>query len=142
MKCLLLFLVLLLAAKTVVSQNTLAVPQPDSLPVFQAAPDTAAAIHRLFADRRKTSHLLTGMIVGATAIAFVGDTRPFSVVAAELPLVVVLVAPFEILILLTHKKYSKKAEVRALRTLQTHQLSPKIKRRLKAHHFQPVPGRK
>jgi len=79
MKCLLTFWFLLLTVKSAVAQNSLVTPQPDSLLTAQAPPDTAAAIHRLFAAKRRrqvTVGVATmGAAIGALTIVSLSNQQ-------------------------------------------------------------------
>jgi len=130
-----LLLALLLAAGPAVAQNPVAAAQPDSLVAAQAAPDTAAAIHRLFAARRARSYIITGLVVIPGAIGLLVDGN--SIGTAVYPIVA---APYELANLICHRRYRKKAEARALLAFQAHQLSPKIRRKLKPKYFTDAPA--
>ena len=67
MRCFLLLLPLLLAAGPAVAQNLVAA-RPDSAIVAPAAPDTAAAIHRLFACRRQRRNIIAASL-GVSLVA-------------------------------------------------------------------------
>jgi hypothetical protein len=130
-----LLLALLLAAGPAVAQNLVAAARPDSLVVAQAAPDTAAAIHRLFAARRARSYIITGLLVTPGALGFLVDGN--SIGTAAYP---VAAAPYELANLICHRRYRRKAEKRALANFQTHQLSSKIRRKLKPKYFTDAPA--
>jgi hypothetical protein len=107
----------------------------DSLPVAQAAPDTAAAIHRLFAARWARSYIITGLVVVPGVVGFLVDGN--SIGTAAYP---VAAAPYELANLICHRRYRRKAEARALLAFQAHQLSPKIRRKLKSKYFTDAPA--
>jgi hypothetical protein len=130
-----LFLALLLAAGPAVAQNPVAAARPDSLVAAQAAPDTAAAIHRLFAARRARSYIITGLVVIPWAIGFLAEGN--SIGAAVYP---IAAAPYELANLICHRRYRRKAEMRALANFQMYQLSPKIRRKLKPKYFTDAPA--
>jgi hypothetical protein len=67
MRCFLLLLPLLLAAGPAVAQNLVAA-RPDSAIAAPAAPDTAAAIHRLFACRRQRRNIIAASL-GVSLVA-------------------------------------------------------------------------
>jgi hypothetical protein len=75
MRYFLLLLALLLAAGPAVAQTVSIAALPDSLPVAQATPDTAAAIHRLFSVKRRTfRYVVFGTIAAAgTAIVVIAN---------------------------------------------------------------------
>ena len=135
MRYLLLLLALLLAAGPAAAQTSPLAARPDSLPTAQAAPDTAAAIHRLFAARRVRSYAITGLLVVPGAVSLLVDGH--SIGTAVYP---IAAAPFELANLICHRRYRRKAEMRALANFQTHQLSPKIRRKLKPKYFTDAPA--
>jgi peptidoglycan/LPS O-acetylase OafA/YrhL len=103
-----------------------------------AAPDTLAAIHRLFAARRQRRNLIAAGAAGAalagTAVASTTYDRFFSTadygklygLGAGLIIAVDFIATMD---------YSRKEERLAVESFQNHQLSPRLKRRLKARYF-------
>lgn len=159
MKCLLLLLVLLLAVKSAVAQNILVVPQPDSLPTTQAAPDTAA-IHRLFAAKRRrqvTVGVATmGVAIGALTIVSASnqqtsknrgsgtgllsgpifDEQTFAALAVGAITVPVMLGE-----LVLFGGWSKKKEQRVIEDLEQHRLARYFKRRLKPKYFVAPPPR-
>jgi hypothetical protein len=137
MRYLFLLLTLLLATNPAVAQLAPKATRPDSLPVAQAAPDTAAAIHRLFEARRVRSYVITGLLVTPGALGFLIDGN--SIGTAVYP---IAAAPYELANLICHRRYRGKAEKRALLAFQTHQLSPKIQRKLKPKYFTDAPASK
>ena len=136
MKTLLLFTAILLAAVPVIAQNSPAAP-PDLLPTTQAAPDTVAAIHRLFAARRGRSYILTAVIVGPGALVLLAGGSNAG--AGEF-VYAIAGSPYELANLICHRRYRKKAEKRAVLNFQEHHLSPKIRRRLKPKYFVEAPA--
>ncbi|RZK25491.1 MAG: hypothetical protein EOO63_15960 [Hymenobacter sp.] len=134
MKSLLLLLVLLLVAFSGIAQDS-ATARPNLSLATQTAPDTAAAIHRLFAARRVRSYAITGLIVVPGALAFAVDGN--SIGTAVYP---IAAAPYELANLICHRRYRKKAEERALLAFQAHQLSSKIGRKLKPKYFTDAPA--
>jgi hypothetical protein len=135
MRYFLLLLALLLAISPAAAQTSPITTRPDSLLTAQAAPDTAAAIHRLFAARRVRSYIITGLIVTPGALGFLVDGN--SIGTAVYP---IAAAPYELANLICHRRYRKKAEKRALLAFQAHQLSPKIRRKLKPKYFTDAPA--
>ena len=115
MRSLLCFLALLLVVTSVEAQNSLAIPQANSLAASQAVPDTAAAIHRLFAARRTRSYIITGLLVVLGAVNFLVDGN--SIGTAAYP---IAAAPYELANLICHRRYRRKAEKRALVDFQAH----------------------
>ena len=65
MRYLFLLLTLLVAASCVEAQRIPTAVLRDSLPATQPVPDTAAAIHRLFAAKRKRQVIVSGATFGA-----------------------------------------------------------------------------
>jgi len=112
---------------------------PGAAPVMApAAPDTLAAIHRLFAARRQRRNLIA---VGAVAAAGVGTAvaanhydRFFSTAdygkLYGLSAVLIIAVDF-----IANMDYSRKEEQLAVESFQAHQLSPRLRRRLKARYF-------
>jgi hypothetical protein len=135
MRYLFLLLALLLVASPAAAQNSPTATRPDSLLATQAAPDTAAAIHRLFAARRVRSYLITGLLVTPGVLGFLVDGN--SIGTAVYP---IAAAPYELANLLCHRRYRRKAEARALVAFQAQQLSPKISRKLKPKYFTDAPA--
>jgi hypothetical protein len=160
MKCLLLLLVLLLAVKSAVAQNALAVPHPDSLPTAQAAPDTAAAIHWLFAAKRRrqvTVGVATmGAAVGVLAIVSLSTQQsgrsggsgygsllsgPIIDEQALAALAVgVITVPVMLGELVLFGGWSKKKEKRVIEDWEQHRLARFFKRRLKPKYFVVPPS--
>lgn len=135
MRPFLLALLLLLAPGAAVAQAPPAATRPDSLPAAPAAPDTAAAIHRLFAARRARSYIITGLLVVPGVVGFLVDGN--SIGTAAYP---IAAAPYELANLICHRRYRRKAEARAVLAFQAHQLSPKIRRKLKPKYFMDAPA--
>jgi hypothetical protein len=135
MRYLLLLLTLLLVAGSTVAQTSPMMTRPNLLPGAQAAPDTAAAIHRLFAARRGRSYAITGLIVVPGVVSLLADGN--SIGTAVYP---IAAAPFELANLICHRRYRRKIEKRALTAFQAHQLSPKIRRKLKPKYFTDAPA--
>jgi ATP/ADP translocase len=136
MKYLLLLLLLLLAAKSVVAQNILVAPWPDSLPTAHAATDTAAAIHRLFAAKRKTrTVVVVATLVGGAVITTAGfmDPTPYADAAAAVFGVEILAAT--ITELLFYRRYSRAHEQKIIAKYQAHQPPKWLARKLHDSHF-------
>jgi hypothetical protein len=135
MRYFLLLLTLLVATGAAVAQKLPVVAQPDSAVAAQAPPDTAAAIHRLFAARRARSYIITGLLVVPGALGFLVDGN--SIGAAVYP---IAAAPYEVANLICYRRYRRKAEERALVAFQAQRLSPKIRRKLKPKYFTDAPA--
>ena len=137
MKCLVLFCALLVATGPVVAQNPPLAARPDSVLAARAAPDTAAAIHRLFAARRGRSYILTAVTVGPGMLGLLVGGHNADAGAL---VYAIAASPYELANLLCHRRYRKKTEARALVSFQEHQLSPKIRRKLKPKYFTDAPA--
>lgn len=105
MKNLFLSSALLLATLPAVAQDVPTAGQTIAQLPAQAAPDTAAAIHRLFAARRGRSYLLTAVTVGPGVLILLVNERN----AGAGALVYALAAsPYELANLICHRRYRKK----------------------------------
>lgn len=153
MKLLLLF-ALLLGCRPARAQSadTLAPRLPA---VAQAAPpDTAAALHRLFAHKRRIrSYVVAGTALAVAATAAVVASQPehhgspgFGVIEPISPgeiagvLVGGIGVPIIIGELLYYGQYSRRNEARALELLRVHQLPHYLRRKLKPKYFAPLTG--
>lgn len=68
-----LFAALLLAVNGAAAQRPLPTARPDSHPAAQAAPDTAAALHRLFAGRRQRRNIIAASLGLSLVVGTVGS---------------------------------------------------------------------
>jgi len=161
MRYLLLLLALLLAAGPAVAQNPVVAARPDSLPATQAAPDTAAAIHRLFAAKRKRRDIIAAGLglslvvgtVGSLATAKnpgpsgsilnlggapgsstgnAGSQSNASSGATGWLLCAALSWPLIIIDYVAYARYSRKREEKALADYETKQLPGRLRKRLLA----------
>jgi peptidoglycan/LPS O-acetylase OafA/YrhL len=143
---------LLAAASPAAAQASAPSTQPAAMLASPApaAPDTAAAIHRLFAAKRKRQ----GYVVGATVVAAVGTAgvvaanRPtdlgtssgFGVIAPnnlDLAMVGIVAVPVVLAEALFLGGWGHKYERQVLATWQQqHQLPRAVKRRLAPRYFQ------
>jgi hypothetical protein len=129
--------------------GTTPAPALAPLAAAPAGPDTAAAIHRLFAAKRRRQ----GYVVGGTALVAVGATgvvaanRPadtgsgngFGVIAPnnlDLAMVGVVAMPVVLVEALLLGGWGHKYERQVLATWQQHQLPRSVKRRLEPRYFQ------
>lgn len=149
MKLLLLFAGLLLAAGPAAAQapRVLASPNTAGAPaIATAAPDTVAALHRLFATKRKK---LLPIVVGtlaadAAGIAVIGATvEPGGLIDGRV-VGQVLTGMLGVVVIGTEvlfygANYSKSKEQRAVAAFEAHQLPRHLKRQLKARYFQELP---
>ena len=154
MRYFLLLLALLLAAGPAVAQTSPTAVRSDSLSVAQSAPDTAAAIHRLFVAKRHVfRYVALGTLTAATTAIVVVTTAPATEsrsggggygfglgnsgdnrgsVALGIGLTSVPVLLVETLFC---AGWSRKKERRALEAWQRHQLSAFYHRKLKPKYF-------
>ena len=149
MKPLLLFVGLLLAAGPAAAQAPRVLASPDAVgapAVAPAAPDTVAALHRLFAaKRKKLVPIVAGTLVADVAgIAVIGatvesggliDGRVVGQVLTGLLGVVAMTTE----VLFYSANYGKKKEELAVAAFEAHQLPRHLKRQLKAKYFQELP---
>ena len=132
MKALLLFAGLLLAAGPAARMAT------PTLTLAASAPDTVAAIHRLFAARRQRRNFIAvgavgGALVGTAAASnhydrffTTADYGKLYGLGALLIVAVDFVATMD---------YSRREERLAISDFEAQRLSPRLKRRLKARYF-------
>ena len=101
-----------------------------------AAPDTLAAIHRLFAGRRQRRNLIA---VGAAGAALVSTaampTDGFFTTGDNAKLCGLGAAAIIIVDCVFGDTYSRKNEQRAVASFEAHQLPPPLKRKLKGRYF-------
>ncbi len=145
-RCLLL-LVLLLAGSPAFTQTAPPTSRPDSLvagALAPAAPDTLAAIHKLFATRRQRRRYL----VGGTALATVGG---MVIVAASTPydtgsfqgldraINTTLIGGIGLGVLgaefIYYHQYSRKKERQAVDAFQQQKLPEYLRQQLKTNYF-------
>jgi hypothetical protein len=102
-----------------------------------AAPDTAAAIHRLFGHKRRLRLAVLGGNLGLGTASYLDGIHTNDPVGVGLTyiLIVPIFAGTTLGILLGSTQYSHRKEVRALHALEQHQLPPRIKERLKPRYF-------
>ncbi len=154
MKPFLLLLVLLISTGAAMAQAPPAA-RPDSLIAVQAAPDTVAAIHRLFARRRLRRNLIAtslgaGALVGAAISAssthdggsnsssggsFVGAGISFDG-SDYLILYAIPAVPLILLDFVIYANYSRKRERWVVEEFVAHRLSTRLRRKLKPRYFQ------
>ena len=142
MRTTLLLLVLLLSGRAVFAQ---AAPRPtpltDSVALAAPAPDTLAAIHRLFAAKRKKNK---PFVAGAVGVAAVGGvllgTAPSNLdgigqAVLGAGLIALVSLPVLTLEALTALDYNKKSEREAVEAFQAHKVPRYLKRKLKPQYF-------
>ncbi|MGI4866630.1 MAG: hypothetical protein ACRYFZ_22100 [Janthinobacterium lividum] len=137
MKYLVLFFALLVAIGPAVAQAPPAA-RPDSLSATHAAPDTVAAIHRLFVAKRRQRNLIAGGIVvaalvgvaasptGAHELFSTGDYAKLYGLAAAAAVGVDFAFSSE---------FSQRNEQYALEDFRAHQLSKHLRRKLRPRYF-------
>lgn len=137
MKTLLLLVALGLANLPATTQAQ-ALPTPPAA-VFAplAAPDTAAAIHRLFGHKRRLRLAVLGVNLGLGTASYLDGIHTNDPVGVGLTYLVIvpIYVGTTLGILLGATHYSHRQETRALQAFELHQLSPRIKKRLKPKYF-------
>jgi peptidoglycan/LPS O-acetylase OafA/YrhL len=143
-----LLVALLLASRPGFAQPRRPAARPDTLAMEPAtpAPDTVAALHRLFAAKRKKLLPIVAGTVAADAlgIAVVGatvDSRGWvdSRALGQALVGVLGVVAVGTEVLFYTATYSRKKEQRAVAAYEAHQLPRHLKRQLKARYFQELP---
>jgi len=130
----------LLASESAAGQAPRLAGQPSALAsqALPAAPDTAAALHRLFAARRQRRNLIA---IGSVGAAMVGTatmpTKPSDILTTgDYAKLYGLGAAAIILVdFVFGDEYSRKNEQRAVASFEAHRLSRHLKRRLRARYF-------
>lgn len=154
MKTLVLLVALLLAYRPGAAQLARPAAPPDSVAAAQlAAPDTVAAIHHLFAAKRRArSFVLAGTAMAVLGVAFVVASRPQehsggggSFALFNSPIVSsaeqaglaagILGVPAVTAELVFYSNFSRRSEKQALEEFHTHQLPKFIKRKFKSKYF-------
>lgn len=142
MKYLILLAALLLACGPATAQTPRGATPPDSLTsplaAAPAGPDTVAAIHRLFAARRKRSE---PFILGAAGVVLTGGVMMGTARSDLRQSVGGFSTGLIGLIIMTHGlatalDYNKKSEQQAVEDFQAHKVPRYLKRRLKPKYFQ------
>ena len=138
---LLLLAALWLIGYAAVAQATPPLPRPEApaLAGPGAPTDTVAALHRLFAERRRRRNVIVGVTGGLTLAAVVsiasdnhGSGDFAGVIAVFYGILGGVVATSE---LFFFKKYSTKNEQRAVDSFQAHRLPDELRRKLKPQYF-------
>ncbi|QKG57034.1 hypothetical protein GKZ68_10580 [Hymenobacter sp. BRD128] len=141
MKHFFLFVVLLLATLQVAAQVSSRAARPDSLTAplaaTPAAPDTMAAIHRLFVHKRRLCLVVLGANLGLGTASYLDGIHSNDPVGVGLTYILVapIFAATTLGILLGSAQYSHRREVRVLRAFEVHQLPQRIKAQLKPRYF-------
>lgn len=167
MRYFLLLLALLLAAGPAVAQNPAVAARPDSLPATQAATDTAAAIHRLFAAKRKRRDIIAaglGLSLVAGTVGSLATAKNPSPSGSLLNLggapgsstgnagsqssassgdigwllCAALSWPLIVVDYVAYAGYSRKREKKAMADYEAGYLSIRLRKRLQAKCFQPA----
>jgi hypothetical protein len=148
MKHFFLFAALLLASRPGLAQTPPLATPPAASATGPAtpAPDTVAALHRLFAAKRKKLLPIAAgtMAADALGIAAVGATVEGGGLIDARALGQVLVGMLGVVVVGTEvlfytTTYSHKKEQRAVAAFESHQLPRHLKRQLKARYFQDLP---
>jgi len=106
-----------------------------------AASDTVAALHRLFAAKRKNNKRSLAGTAGVAAIGGVvlGTAPPGFIISEQAGLGIAIIAfvsfPAFVVEAVMAMEYNKKNEQRAIDSYQAHQLSRHLTRQLKARYF-------
>ena len=154
MRYLLFLLTLLLAADPALAQNLSATTRPDSLLFAQAAPDaitetplaaapdTVAAIHRLFLAKRKRRIVVVAatVVVGAVGSGvLIGTASTYNITfQAVFGLSLIpATAIAGITELVCYNQYSRRQERQVIADYQNHMLPKLVRQKLKARYFQP-----
>ncbi|MVN75163.1 hypothetical protein GO988_02360 [Hymenobacter sp. HMF4947] len=145
MRATLLLLILLLSGSSVFAQATPHPTPADSVALVAPAPDTVAAIHRLFAAKRKrNSHFFVGTVgviaVGGVVIGTASSSWDGLAQAALGAVIIAFVGlPALTAETITALNYNKKSERQAVEDFQAHKVPRYLKRRLKPAYFQELP---
>jgi hypothetical protein len=140
MKPLLLLAGLLLASGPAAAQAPL-LPSLASQPAAvqaaaPAAPDTLAAIHRLFAGRRQRRNLIAAGAVGAALVGTAATPADRFLTTGDFAKVYGLGAAAIIIVdFVFGDTYSRKNEQRAVASFEARQLPQSLKRKLKGRYF-------
>jgi hypothetical protein len=143
MKPLLLIAGLLLAAGPATAQ---AAPVSTLAALPAAAPDTVAALHRLFvAKRKKLLPIVAGTVAAdAVVLGVVSATTPNGGFIDERVvgqvLTVVVGGAVVLAEVLFYQQYSPKKEQRAIAAFEAHRLPRHLKRQLKGRYFEALPA--
>ena len=148
MKYFFLLAALLLAGGPAAAQTPRGATPPDSLTSSLAAapavPDTVAAIHRLFAAKRKRGTLVVAgtaaaILTGASLVASQSPDALFSQADRVKMAGLFVVLPGILIIaveLIFTSDFSRQSEAQVVEEFRTHKLPRYLKRRLKPKYFQ------
>ncbi|TFZ67685.1 hypothetical protein E4631_06825 [Hymenobacter sp. UV11] len=112
------------------------------LPTPLAAPDTVAALHRLFAAKRKrNSHFFIGTLGVAALGGVVVGTAPSTWAGLDQAVLGIAIIAFVSLPAIVAETvialdYNKKSEQQAIESFQARKLPRYLKRKMKAKYFQ------
>ena len=138
MKTLLLLAALGLANSPATTQaQALTAPAVTLTQPVPAAPDTVAAIHRLFAHKRPVRLAVLGANLGLGVASYLDGIHTNDPVGVGLTyiFIVPVFAGTTLGILLGSAQYSHRKEARALQAFEMHQLPERIRQRLKPRYF-------
>ncbi|MGI4883805.1 MAG: hypothetical protein ACRYFR_02470 [Janthinobacterium lividum] len=115
-------------------------PEAATASATPAAPaDTVAALHQLFAERRRRRTIIVGVTGGLTVAAVVGvasDNRGSGDLSAAVAVIFGILGGSAVTSeLLFFRKYSPAKEQRAVERFQAHRLDPDLRRKLKPRFF-------
>jgi hypothetical protein len=146
MKYLFLVIAMLLATQSAVAQPLSQPSRPASLaaslPTPLAAPDTVAALHRLFAAKRKrNSHFFIGTLGVAALGGVVVGTAPSTWAGLDqavlgIAIIALVGLPAMVAEVVIALDYNKKSEQQAIESFQARKLPRYLKRKMKAKYFQ------
>ncbi|GAA4504179.1 hypothetical protein GCM10023172_30050 [Hymenobacter ginsengisoli] len=134
---------LLLGTCPVSAQVLRPIARPDSLTVplatSPAAPDTVAALHRLFAARRLSMRIATPFLATVGAGLLGVGTQPQNPINNLTGLVAGSALGIAIAVSFTSvMKYSKKHEAEALKSFEDKKLAAALRRELRPAYFRPT----
>ncbi|RZL00069.1 MAG: hypothetical protein EOO62_24245 [Hymenobacter sp.] len=139
MKTLLLLAGLGLAGFPAATQAQALSPVPVAVlaPPAPAAPDTVAAIHRLFGHKRRLRLAVLGANLALGTASYLDGIHTNDPVGVGLTYLVIvpIYVGTTLGILLGATHYSHRQETRALQAFELHQLPPRIRKRLKPKYF-------
>ena len=137
----LLLCALLLGSRTPARAQAAALPATYRADSLAAATDTAAALHRLFAAKRRLRTVLVGGTVVAYLVA-VNTGGNYGTYNGEFVRTILYTPPALAVVLgevLFYGRYSRYRETRALSEWEQHRLAPETRRHLRPRYFHPRP---
>ena len=141
MRCFLLLLALWCGANRAIAQSATPAASPEAMRPLASAPDTAAAIHRLFAAKRHQSGIVIGgtVFTGLLSLLVAENTRhgatiePTPILATGISL---LSIPATVAEIGYYRQFTRRKEARALGAFKEHNLPSKIKQQLRPVYFE------